>query len=106
MEETKLGDSYDIVKRFWGTTLRPVATLYAHDRFIAPTLRPQYSTITTIPVFDTNRIPQRPFGLLLDPDNGVPLPNAKGQKVSRRLAPLDFIIREFSELKPHFVVWI
>src|SRR6266478_6504291 len=33
VHEKYLGDSYDLVKRFWCESLGPVAPLYAHPRF-------------------------------------------------------------------------
>src|SRR5438552_17254728 len=34
VHEKYLGDSYDLVKRFWCESLGPVAPLYAHPRFV------------------------------------------------------------------------
>ena len=39
MDEQWLGDSYDLVKRFWKKSLEPVAPLYSHPRFVPSTIR-------------------------------------------------------------------
>jgi hypothetical protein len=44
-----LGDSYGIVKRFWSESLRSIAPLYAHPRFVTPGIREQYTAVTSIP---------------------------------------------------------
>jgi hypothetical protein len=50
-----LGDSYDIVKRFWSESLRAVAPLLAHPRFVPADIRMQYTSVTSIPVLDTDK---------------------------------------------------
>jgi len=43
-----------------------------------------------------------PFGLLLDPDTGIPLPDNKG--ASLKHASLDFIVALEKETKPVFII--
>src|SRR5437867_2849648 len=77
MREKYLGDSYDLVKRFWAESLSPVGRLLAHPGFIPAEMRAQYTLITNIPMLDSlnsQNIDSRGFGLLMDPDTGIPLP--------------------------------
>ncbi len=103
MRDIYLGDSYDIVKRFWACALRHVAPMYAHPRFVPADLCPQFSQLTTIPILDPDHPPDGPFGLLLDPHTGIPLPDARCQKVSIALAPVSFIAELFTNLAPAFI---
>ncbi len=73
MRELYLGDSYDLIKRFWSESLRSIAPLYAHPRFVPSGIRTQYAQVTGISVFDAP--PLGPFGILLDPPTGIPLPS-------------------------------
>jgi hypothetical protein len=102
VRELFLGDSYDLVKRFWSESLRSVAPLYAHSRFVPSGIRAQYLQITGIPVLDTP--PVGPFGILLDPHTGIPLPNesAKGATVSH--ASLPFIVQVDTVLHPTYII--
>jgi len=104
MRDIYLGDSYDIVKRFWAHALRDIAPMYAHPRFVPVDLRAQFSALTTIEILDSNRLPETPFGMLLDPHTGIPLPDARCQKVSIALAPVSFIAEQFAILGPAFIV--
>jgi hypothetical protein len=121
MNEKYLGDSFDIVKRFWREQLACVAPLYAHSRFVPDTLWIRFTQLTTIPVLDLRpprkarkhsskqaqpapALPPQPFGLFFDPHTGVPLPNEAEKKVSIDHAPLPFIVVENSRLKPAYMV--
>lgn len=104
MRDIYLGDSYDLVKRFWAQILGSIAPVYAHGRFVPAALREKFICLTTIPILDLGRLPEKPFGLLLDPHTGIPLPDAKSQKVSAALAPVSFIMEQFATLKPSFMV--
>ena len=88
MREEFLGDSYDLVKRFWASSLKGIAPLWAHPHFVPSELRPNFKKATTIPVLAleppisksgvvargaTMVFPAEDFGLLLDPDSGIPL---------------------------------
>src|SRR5215218_7716024 len=106
MREKYLGDSYDIVKRFCADTLRRVAPLYAHPNFVPLEIRSHYTSVTTSPVLDLimNSLPSRSFGLLLDPDTGIPLPSSSLNKPRLSHAPLSFIISVNVELRPAFMI--
>jgi hypothetical protein len=99
-----LGDSYDIVKRFWRAVLRHVAPLYAHPKFVPDTLQEDFTALTEIPLLNLQRLPPEHFGVLLDPDTGIPHPNARSQRVSRKHAPLKFISELFSDCGALYVV--
>jgi hypothetical protein len=121
MNEKYLGDSFDIVKRFWREQLACVAPLYAHSRFVPETLWVRFTQLTTIPVLDLRPqrktrkpaarraqpapvLPPQPFGLFLDPHTGIPLPSEEEKKVSIGHATLPFIVHENARLKPAYVV--
>jgi hypothetical protein len=103
MRDIYLGDSYDLVKRFWAQILGSIAPIYAHDRFVPTDLRERFSSLTTIPILDPEQLPEKPFGILLDPHTGIQLPDAKSQKVSIALAPVSFIAEQFTTLKPLYM---
>jgi hypothetical protein len=99
-----LGDSYDLVKRFWAESLRSVAPLYAHPRFVRPAIRQPYTLVTSIPVLDTDKLPPRPFGLLFDPHTGIPLPDESVTEASPSHAPLPFIAQVNATLRPAYAI--
>lgn len=101
---TYLGDSYDIVKRFWAESLRGIAPLYSHPHFVQPEIRRRYTSLTTIPVLEINSLPEHLFGLLLDPDTGIPLPSDRPSPIRRSHAPLSFIVQVVAELKPAYLI--
>ena len=87
MDRKYLGDSYDLVKRFFGQVLHRVAPLYAHDRFIPRAIRQEFSTITGIPILEKGQVGD--MGVHLDPSTGIPLnPNAP---LTTSHAPIAFI---------------
>jgi hypothetical protein len=129
MHDKYLGDSYDLVKRFWREQLACVAPLYAHSQFVPDTLWNRFTTLTTIPVLDlrpprkarkraskraeaapapaaepANELPPPPFGLFLDPHTGIPLLDDAKTKVSISHATLPFIVEENARLKPAYMV--
>lgn len=86
MHERYLGDSYDIVKRFFGEQLSPIAPMHAHPRFVPNDLYDAFTRLTTIPIWDENADVE--FSLLLDPHTGIPLPDAAMQDVRISHAPI------------------
>jgi hypothetical protein len=46
MNQKYLGDSYDMVKRFWADILRPIAPLCAHPDFIPEPVRERFLRLT------------------------------------------------------------
>jgi len=91
MHEKYLGDSYDLVKRFWRENLKRVAPLYAHPRFVPVEIRARYTSLTSIPIFESR--PRGQFGILLDPHTGIPLPGEAFHATASH-APLQFLVRE------------
>lgn len=104
MRDIYLGDSYDIVKRFWGAILRDVAPLYAHPKFVPDDLQDDFTKLTKIQILDLQNLPPEPFGVLLDPDTGIPSPDARSRKSSRKHASLNFISELFSQPEVLYVV--
>jgi hypothetical protein len=102
MREKYLGDSYDIVKRFWAQWLSPIAPLLAHPRFIPTGIRPAFQKITTMGVMEDGE--RGPFGLFLDPHTGIPSPQTTVQSVSASHAPLSFIQDELHRLSPKYLI--
>lgn len=103
MLEKHLGDSYDIVKRFWRDQLDSIGPLYAHSRFVPERLQGRYTELTTIPILPEELPPSRPFGLFFDPHTRIPLPK-EGQAESPRYAPLSYIVSEHKRLRPRYML--
>jgi len=100
-----LGDSYDIVKRFWAESLRPIAPLFADSRFIPEEIREEFSLVTAMPVIDLNApLPQKPFGIFLDPDTGIPLPSNPMKHATTSHVSLDYIVRLHDEFTPKYLI--
>jgi hypothetical protein len=97
MDESYLGDSYDLVKRFLCQTLYPIAPLYAHPQFVPSAIREAYVAVTTIPILGVP--PRSSFGILLDPDKGVCLGRA-----TRKHAPLSLVVELHHRLCPKYIV--
>lgn len=95
-----LGDSYDLVKRFWAESLHQVAPLHAHPRFVPLSIRPQYTAVTSIPVLDIDELPDGLFGVLLDPHTGIPQPSQSSTKATASHTPLLFITQINERLRP------
>ena len=81
MKPAYLGDSFDLVKRHWGETLRDIAPLYAEPRFIPPSMRSAYTQVTGIQVL-TAPLSRRHL-ILNDPDTGIRLPGQQNQREGR-----------------------
>jgi hypothetical protein len=99
-----LGDSYDLVKRFWADRLGSLAPLYAHPKFIPPEIRVAYVRLTSMPVLDVERCPDQPFGIFLDPHTGIPLPSEVYRKPTRSHASLPFVLDVNRRLRPKYIV--
>ena len=104
MDKKYLGDSFDIVKRFWAERLSAVAPLLAHPHFVPTSIKSQFEQMVGMRVLDKDEMPTEPFGLFLDPHTGVPLPRVARQSATASHAPLAFIEAEFTRLKPRYVV--
>jgi hypothetical protein len=102
MQRKYLGDSYDLVKRFFAQSLRHVAPMFAHPTFVHSDIRAEYESITTMPILNSGR--DGKFGLLLDPDTGIPLRTTVGDRASRSHAPLAFIVGEYKRLGPEYLI--
>jgi hypothetical protein len=71
MTREKLGDSYDIVKRFFRDTLSNIAPLQSDPYFLEPALEwRDYEQATGI-ILRSDRCTRRPIGVLLDPHTGI-----------------------------------
>jgi hypothetical protein len=104
MRKKYMGDSFDIVKRFWAQWLRAIAPLLAHPRFVPVDIKPQFENMVGIRVLGSKETPVDPFGLFFDPNTGVPLPSAVRQTPTASHAPLAFIESECSRLKPTYAI--
>lgn len=104
MHKKYLGDSFDIVKRFFAERLATVAPLLAHPRFVPTEIRPAFEKMTRMRVLGATEAPTQPFGLFLDPHTGIPLPAAALRTATVSHAPLQFIADEFARLKPRYVI--
>ena len=107
MREEKLGDSYDMLKRFWVELLSTVAPMHAHGHFILNVpegFRQQYVELTKAQITDNPEMIKTSYSLLLDPDTGIPLPNAQDQRLRSSHAPISFIVRRFDHPQLAFVV--
>ncbi len=104
MDKKYLGDSFDIVKRFWAERLAIVAPLLAHPRFVSADIKSQFEQMVGMRVLDRDETPTEPFGLFFDPHTGVPLPRVSLQTATASHAPLAFIAAEFARLKPKYLI--
>ncbi len=103
MHEQHLGDSYDILKRFWVALLSPFATMHAHSRFIPTELRYRFSQLTGAAIYEPLDLKTEPYSLLLDPHTGIPLPGAENQDLRVSHAPIGFIASLFDDQYLSFV---
>ncbi len=103
MHEQYLGDSFDILKRFWVDLLSPVAPMLAHPRFIPADLRPRFTQLTGAEIYDPSNAMTSVYSLLLDPHTGIPLPDAVNQNVRISHAPIDFVATLFNDPQLAFV---
>ena len=104
MRDIYLGDSYDLVKRFWCEALQPIAPLLAHPRFVPVEIRDRFSKLTTIPILDISRIPDTPFAIFLDPHTGIPLPSGSAHGATPAHASLPFIVEFIEKYHPSFLI--
>jgi len=102
MREKYLGDSYDLVKRFWCAGLKPIAPLYAHPKFLPAGIRAQYTAVTSIPIL--NSPPSGRFGVLLDPHTGIPRPDDSFSGATASHASLPFVVQVNQELHPTYII--
>jgi hypothetical protein len=100
--ECYLGDSYDLVKRFWSKSLEPIGPLYAHPKFVPSAIYAKYTAVTSVPILGTR--PEGHCGILLDPDTGVPLPSSSSHSATRSHASLQFIVDLTRELHPDYMI--
>jgi len=56
-EPEDLGDSFDIVKRFWAERLAPIAPLVAHGFFVPVELRQAFSGMVGMPILEAGSPP-------------------------------------------------
>lgn len=104
MRGQHLGDSYDLVKRAWSDSLGSIGPLYAHPRFVPVGLRAQYTAVTSIPILDLGALPGHPYGVLLDPHTGIPLPDESVRGATASHASLPFIVEVLESLRPAYMV--
>ena len=102
MDQSFLGDSYDLVKRFLAENLSSIAPIYADEAFIPEEIREVYTKITRIPIFHPSVA--HPFAIFLDPCTGIPSPNNAARKPTRQHAPLPFITEIFETYRPEFLI--
>jgi hypothetical protein len=102
MDQEFLGDSYDLVKRFWAENLSSIAPIYVDERFIPMKIRDDYTRITRIPIFH-NSVPH-PYAIFLDPCTGIPRITNTARKPTKKYAPLPFIIEVFEKHHPKFLI--
>ncbi len=104
MREKYLGDSFDIVKRFWVELLNPIADVYLDPRFVPLDLHAALSCFTGARIWNEAEDVHRKFSLLLDPHTGIPLPDARDQRVRKSHAPIQDIARLFDNRKLSFLM--
>jgi hypothetical protein len=103
MDKKYLGDSYDLVKRFFCQVLSPIANLYAHPKFVPFEMRGSYTKVTTVPILpDTG--PEGHFGILLDPTTGIPLPTGGANSTSTDYVRLEFIVDLDEKRHPDYMI--
>jgi hypothetical protein len=107
MKEKYLGDSYDLVKRFFSQVLDPIARLYAHPKFVPREIHDLYTKITKLPILPETG-PDGRFGIVLDPDTGVRLPAKVPDDTVHRVSPrhvtLQFIVDLNIERHPEYMI--
>ena len=101
MKARYLGDSYDLVKRYWAEKLREIAPLYAHPQFVPSDIRDDYKRVVGVEI--TGEFPAS-YGLLLDPDTGIPAPDNPQTNPTFSHAPLPYIVKLIAECKPEYVI--
>jgi hypothetical protein len=104
MQDKWLGDSYDIVKRFWCENLRAIAPVYAHPKFLPPEIRGRYTAVTLIPVLNLESLPREPYGILLDPHTGISLSATSQKSMTPSHVPLPSLVQVMKELDPQYII--
>jgi hypothetical protein len=104
MHKKHLGDSFDVVKRFWREQLAEIALLHAHPLFVEIDIRIEFTKLTEIPVIEFKEKPRFPFGLFFDPDTGIALPGDAIIMPRRSHATLPFIVDEFKRWQPKYAI--
>lgn len=102
MKRDFLGDSYDLVKRFWGQLLADWAPLFADPRFIPADLYKEYSALTGIEMLPSP-LPER-FSIINDPDTGIRLPGEADQREGRTHTTINAIISQLEQLRPKCII--
>lgn len=102
MKRDFLGDSYDLVKRFWGQLLADWAPLFADPRFIPADLCNEYSALTGIEMLPSP-LPER-FSIINDPDTGIRLPGEADQREGRTHTTINGIISQLEQLRPKCII--
>jgi hypothetical protein len=102
MREIYLGDSYDLVKRFWCETLKPIAPMYSYPQFVPAGIRSRYTAVTSIPILGSR--PDGQFGLLFDPHTGIPLPTESRCATTASHASLSFMVQMDDEFHPEYMI--
>lgn len=102
MDQNFLGDSYDLVKRFWAENLSSIAPIYADERFISEKIREEYTLITRIPILNPSTA--HPYAIFLDPCTGIPSPKNPARNPTKKRAPLPFIVSVFEKDHPEFLI--
>jgi hypothetical protein len=103
MDRKYLGDSFDIVKRFWQEVIYHWAPLYANPRFIPKELRKEFTQLTRIKIWEKGKKYKR-YAILNDPDTGIRSPNGKNQSEGVHHIRLATIIDQLSSGGPRCVV--
>jgi len=104
MDKKYLGDSYDLVKRFFAQELCSIARLYADPWFIPKDIQADFGRITGIKM-STEVSDGSTFGLLLDPDTGILAPGRSGGDRGKKHISLRQIIGYFqSSPRPQYLV--
>jgi len=99
-----LDDSYDIVKRFRAECLAPIAKLYAHPLFVPADISDEYTALTAIRTLEPDEPPRGSFGLLIDPDTGVPINVEARYGATTSHASPSFIIDMNENLRPFYMI--
>src|SRR5262249_39270673 len=67
-------------------------------------MRKQYTAATLAQILCMDKPPVGQFGLLLDPDTGIPLPGESATAATSSHAPLPFIVQENQRLRPAYMI--
>jgi hypothetical protein len=102
MDQKFLGESYDLVKRFWAENLSSIAPIYADEIFVPKEIHKAYTQVTGIPNFHASVA--HPFAIFLDPCIGIPSPKNTARKPTKKHAPLPFIKDAFKNYHPEFLI--